>query len=475
MLLSGAVACAPADLPIVSEPIDCAPFAIADQGSSGCHGAYCATCTSSASCADLEACVGGTCGACSDDPECGTGRRCASGYCVSPPRVFELGIARTDLAILINDPYNEVFVPCTLAADGVRYDEGCRIRLRGGTSRDFPKKSFRITYPSGARHPGYSRKINLRAEYNDPTFLRNFLGLEILRRFTRVPAPRVRFVRLVLNGEVYGLMAEVERIGDNFLEHNGRSTVPALYEADPTRDLFAANACSLIPLPSAAEYQEAYVQSNGTPGDYSDLISFIEADLNKDYEEGPAGQPSVTTRTTAAIHLEALIDYLAVMAVLQSQDHVRKNYYLSRQDRGWEMYPWDLDLTFGCLYDNVGMNTLCDRFVTDAPVNAGVIPAGTPITYPAEGHLNLLIHLLWNDPHHSQIIRCRACAISESRWWTERLPELIVAMRGALAPVVEEDAKDRNATRADFDRAIAELETFVPLRAAEVSRQLGCR
>lgn len=389
------------------------------------------------------------------------------------PRSFELELAEADLAHLFANPYEEIFAPCRLAVDGARYDEGCEVRISGGSSRDYPKKSFRITYPEGARSPGYSRKINLRAEYNDASFLRNYLAHEVFRALTRVPTPRTRFVRLSLNGRYYGLMLEVERIGPDFLEHNGRLRDRALYEADPPLPLFQSGACSIIPLPRSELYAEAYSKKIGPLGDLSDLRALVEDVVARDDEEGRS------SRVIAAVKIESFLDYLMVMGLLQNQDHVRKNYFLSNQpneggELQWEFYPWDLDLTFGCLYDDAEENTICDELVFDFPEDRGVLPTGVRPTYPVEAYFNLLIHIALTDRVLRPGFVCRVCRALEGPFWNERLIDLLEARRGDIRPAVLDDPNDRSPSEAEFSAAVDEIRSFIVRRRDHLREKLRC-
>lgn len=436
----------------------------------GCYGRHCAACTVPADCEAYEGCIGGTCGACTRDEECEG--RCASGFCVPAelPR-WKLTMSEEDWDALRADPYTELFVPCGLSVGDIPYDEGCRIRIRGGSSRDFPKKSFRITFPRDTVHPGYSRKINLRAEYNDPSFVRTLLSHEAVRRFTTLPVSRVEPIELEINGQYFGLMVRVERLGADFLLFNGRA-LTSLYEADPNRELFASGGGSLIPLPEDVVYRMAYQKKVGTPFDYTDLISLIEA-LAEAYETGDRGV------VREHFQLPGLLDYLAVMGLIQNLDHVRKNYYLSPQPEpdgrlAWEMYPWDLDLTFGCTYDEVAQDTICDSFRADADHRPGVFRSGVSPVYPMSGHYNLLIHLVLEDPELSEAFRCRLCAMIHSPFWRERVPALVDALGSALEEAIVADDRDLNETREDWQRALSEVRGFPAARAEHLAAALGC-
>src|SRR5690606_19053920 len=50
------------------------------------------------------------------------------------------------------------------------------------------------------------------------------------------------------------------------------------------------------------------------------------------------------------LNLPQVITYLAVRAVIQDADDIRKNFYIYKDTHGtgeWSIFPWDKDFTFG--------------------------------------------------------------------------------------------------------------------------------
>ncbi len=104
--------------------------------------------------------------------------------------------------------HTDVEVPATLIVDGVTYrDVGAG--FRGNNSfhmvPDGLKRSFSInldTWDERQALLGHA-SLNLLNSNQDATFLRSVLYLDIARQY--IPAPRANFVRVVVNGESWGL------------------------------------------------------------------------------------------------------------------------------------------------------------------------------------------------------------------------------------------------------------------------------
>jgi|GEM_PF-2080861 len=427
-------------------------------------------CVVAAQCNEHDGCVDGACGACSTDDQCRPGDSCEQGFCMAPLAEWNLTLDPADLELIqqTENILTEIWIPATVQADGVDYGE-VQIRLRGGSSRVFPKASLRVEFPEGADHPGYARKVNLRAEYNDYSYVRTHVAYETFRRLTELPTPRHRYVHVSVNGAFYGLMTEVERIGPAFLTRNGRNPTASTYE-----DVRPSIAASLVPMADEAAYRERYPKATGDD-DYGDLVDFIERDLWTGFN--PAVPEDVdTSGLRDAVHLDDYIEYLAVMALIQSHDHVAKNFYVSRQrkpgtdDIAWEFYPWDVDLTMGCLWDPIADDVLCDSLVVDAPWDLGVIRA-----WDAEGcFCNMAIHQTMSDAELHGRFAARVCELTVDPWWTERVPALIDVLGTVLAPHVDADPNDSLQSLGGWHAYRREVVDFAQLRAAFLRESFAC-
>ncbi len=279
--------------------------------------------------------------------------------------IWEAEIAPADLLAMWADPSAKQLHPTRLRVAGGPWHEAATVRVQGGGSVDFAKKSFRFTMASGDELAG-ERSINLRAEYVDKTMLRTWLGYELFRSATWLPTPASEFVHLRINGDYYGLMNHVQRIGTGFLAQHGRDPEGELYESDPPHDMDPPGG-NLAPLATLANYAKVYELHAGARS-YAGLVEFIEGVL-----QAPDAQ--FFTQIGAELQVDAWLAYAAAMAVLQNHEHIRKNFYIYRDPGGpeprWEFLPWDLDLTWGHLW-NEELDVLNEAVVADAPLEVGM-------------------------------------------------------------------------------------------------------
>ncbi|HIL58421.1 MAG TPA: hypothetical protein EYG39_11005, partial [Rhodothermales bacterium] len=231
--------------------------------------------------------------------------------------------------------------------DGVERDtvEEVGFRLRGNTSREAAKKSFKVsfnTYVRGREWQGLD-KLNLNGEHNDPTILRAKLAWDLLRD-ARVPGSRAGMARLVINGEDFGVYANVEHVDEEFLGERFRDPDGALFKCLYPADLDYLGADPDTYRTLAPFGRPVYELVQGE-SDYSELAAFIAA-LNLT----PLSQlPDVIEEH---LDVNGYLRALAVDVLMGNWDgyaYNQNNFYLYYDpEMGRFRYlPYDLDNTFG--------------------------------------------------------------------------------------------------------------------------------
>jgi spore coat protein CotH len=179
-------------------------------------------------------------------------------------------------------------------------------------------------------------------------------------------------------------MHDVERVDRDFLSRRGLEAHGSLYEADPPLE-FGNPGGNLTPLPSLEQYRTVY-QHHAGPWSHDDLIVLIEDVLQRDKDALEADFDKI-------VAVDDVLAYLAVMAVVQNHDMVRKNYYLYHQvdaaDKRWRLVPWDLDLSWGHLWSEEN-DILEEKIVSDSSMFVG--------TFQGHSFYNQLIDRLLTSP-----------------------------------------------------------------------------
>lgn len=127
----------------------------------------------------------------------------------------------------------DVDVPARVTVDGKVYPD-VGVHFRGMSSfmgvREGHKRSLNLSFDfvnKEQRLYGY-RTLNLLNSHQDPTFLRSVLYLQAAREY--LPAPKANFLRVVINGESWGIYPNVQQFNTDFTKEFFGSTKGARWK-----------------------------------------------------------------------------------------------------------------------------------------------------------------------------------------------------------------------------------------------------
>jgi hypothetical protein len=227
------------------------------------------------------------------------------------------------------------------------------LRLRGNTSLNAAKKSFKIsfnTFDAGGDWQNLE-KLNLLATVNDPSLMRSKLSHDLFRKMG-IAAARTSYTRLYINNEYRGVYLNVEQIDEemasNYFDNQGDGN---LYKCTYPADLvFISN--------NPDDYQFALwgelhydLKTNEYLDDYSDLAEFI-ATLNN--------TPAANLRCAlpAKFNVSEYLKIAAIDVLLGHWDNhifLKNNFYLYHDQLTDKIrfIPYDLDNTLGIDWINI--------------------------------------------------------------------------------------------------------------------------
>lgn len=168
--------------------------------------------------------------AASATPPAGSAKGCADLYDARSLPRFEVEIADEEWAGMQSDCQATVqrYRPITFRYEGE--SQAAMMRLKGNWSWNCDKMQFLISFNEvdpDARFHGL-RKIVLDAPWYDPTLLHERLAFHYLGQLD-IPSSCVNHAELFVNGNYYGLYANVERVDREYLER---------HFSDPSGNLF---------------------------------------------------------------------------------------------------------------------------------------------------------------------------------------------------------------------------------------------
>lgn len=239
--------------------------------------------------------------------------------------------------------FTDVDVPAVLTVDRVAYP-GTGVHFRGhnsfigvvsgrkrplGLSPDFVNPAQRLL--------GY-RGLHLHNAYQDASFVRGLLFFHIAR--TYLPAPKANFVRVVVNGESWGLYVNHQRFDTDFLRDHFGTT-----QGTRWRSLNNAQGGGLSYLgEDVAAYKDAYeIKSKDNPKAWSALIRLCRV-LNE------AAPDRLSAALEPILDVDGALRFLALDNALMNGDGYWEdgsdfNLYLDPKGR-FHLVPYDVNEAF---------------------------------------------------------------------------------------------------------------------------------
>lgn len=237
----------------------------------------------------------------------------------------------------------DVLVPVKLTVDGKVYrDVG--VRFRGENSffmvRDGWKRS--LTLDLDAVHTsqdlGGYHGLHLLNFHEDPTCLRTILYMQIARHY--FAAPKANFLRVVINGESWGVYANQQKFDKDFLRDNFHTTKGARFRS-PGR---SRNGNFAYLGEDVAEYKRFYaLRSKDDPKAWNDLIR-----LCKLLDQTPPEQLFKTLEPL--LYFDSTMAWLALDNVVVNDDsywHDGNDFAIYQDAKGrFHLVPHDVNEAF---------------------------------------------------------------------------------------------------------------------------------
>lgn len=265
---------------------------------------------------------------------------------------FHLEIAKADLDKLDADPGSDERVPAVISLDGQRAPGA--LRYRGASSRWLPQKGFSIELDSGWDFEGRDH-FQLIAQYPDGGKLSEKFALDLYAAIG-APASDARFVRVMVNGSLWGLYVDMEHVGKDFLRMHGMEQDATIYRCG------GRNGEMKIDPPGRYQQDFSRRTNESLPDDdMQELLRFINRTDDAEFEQGLA------ERIDLDAYLANLAGEILISAIIL--EDMRGFWIHELQRDKWTYAPWDLN--------NSHILYFRDWAVTDPPITKRPVQAFT--------------------------------------------------------------------------------------------------
>lgn len=355
-------------------------------------------------------------------------RACSELYDPDTLQTFDLSFTDEDLGALRRDCNQgaQSYHPATFTWNGESVD--AQVRLKGNWSWSCDKLQFVVSFneeDADARFHG-QRKLVLDAPWYDRTFLHERMAFPLFEA-RGLPYSCVNNARVTINGDFYGLYANVERVDHEYLERHFDESDGNLYQGGTE------------------------LKTNEDEADTGDLLAL---------------QAAVTVDEYAAlIDLDQAVAEWATEAMLPAMDNywagVEINYYLySHPSRGFVYVPYDLDISFG------------DAAYTDGTLVWPDAVYADPLTYEHSGwQKEALVETVLADDHWCGRF-VEELVLTRDAFDADEMATRLDAWSAQIEDAVAEDGR-KPFSDADHARAVAALREFLYDRASIVDGWLA--
>jgi hypothetical protein len=378
----------------------------------------------------------------------------------------ELPLLRLDVRAGVEPGADYRSAHYTLVDGGTVTAEGlAAIRLRGNTSLEFPKKSYRLEL---REEDGTSIRdeslLGMRSDddwlldgmWNEPLAIRDMSAMEWWLGFGRVhyqdEEPEVqlgadrRYCELFINDRYRGLYYLGERLDRKQLKlafHRGPGTGGELYKAQGWGE--AVGGFTLPPVDNDnlrwGNYEVKYPTEPGT-FDWQKLREFVAL-----FKDGT--NERIARKMSATVDVDNLVDYFIFTNQLDAFDNQGNNVFIARRnpDSPYYFVSWDFDATLG-----IGIS-------------------GQPTVYSDEMLTHLVTGRLLGVPGFREALKERWQQVGNRQIWLEGIFNVYQRNHNLL---LRNRIYEREATVAGLERplpdpaALADLERVLRNRSAAV-------
>ena len=216
------------------------------------------------------------------------------------------------------------------------------IRLRGNTSRSKNKKSFKLHFEKYTDDQYFFglKKVNLKAETNDPSAIREHLVMNLYRE-NNIPVARVNHIKLYINSNYMGLYSSIEQIDSRFLTSRFKNKTGNLYKCT-YGDYNGADLNNVGEVYNDKIYELKTNEDENIRTNLENFITFLKTSSDTEFEN----------KISEYINIHSYITQLAIEILSGHWDgysYNKNNFYLYyNPDKSWfEYIPYDTDNTLG--------------------------------------------------------------------------------------------------------------------------------
>lgn len=389
-----------------------------------------------------------------------------------PPRslgitYMNLSVNHRELERIHADPSKQEKTSVLLTVNDRMQREDVEIKIHGGSSKSFDKKSYAIEFKKsdvpldgtsllGLSTPEKRRDYILAASWQDGSYLRHSLSYEFIRRMGG-EAARMKPIALAFNSTFQGVYLVTEKIDDDFLRDNGLDKDGFLVKAEgglAVRWRAKSNALKGLEVKSK--------DIDAGP---------VMAAFWKDLFDTKVDEASFASTVEKALDLPAFYRWQLINTLANNMDAYRNNFFLYKDVQAnapMKVISWDFDAAWGNLWNGKRNDPTKHGWHSFVGKLSGILARKADYGwYGWDGFSQRLFSIPryckeYTDFYQNQLS-------GELHW--SRMHAWIDAEAARLAPLAKADLKAWG-RGTDFDAEVAYLKQTVKTRHDLLSKEL---
>ncbi|MFP5471203.1 MAG: CotH kinase family protein [Bacteroidia bacterium] len=344
---------------------------------------------------------------------------------------INLSLNTSDFKFIYNHPHKDTNI--TVFVTYNEKSDSAKLRIRGSSSRDYDKKSLKLTF-SNKKLFG-EKKINLNSEFTDKSYVRQVLSTKLFQKSGQ-ECFDVEHVIININDTFSGVYLLTENMDKSFLEKNNLPKNGNLYKA--THD----GAC----MSAYDDIEKKWEKKTNKKESWNDLKKLI-----KEVNTIPSKEFHFWLKQT--FDYDELINYVATNMLIANGSTYYHNYYLyhNLETNKWKLLPWDLDKTISYYsWMPYQHNRTSSNWESDNP---------------------LVEKMLINDVVYNDIIE-RIKVLGKNVFSPAYTDHLIDSLEHVLAPYIELDSTDKISSINEWKDQLKKEKEFLDSHPKQILKQL---
>jgi len=244
-------------------------------------------------------------------------------------RQYYIACDPDSLDYILENFEEDIYIHCEFVYEGNVWHDA-KIRLRGDSSRGFPKKSYKVNFQSSERFDGRD-KVNLVSEYLDYSYCHEYLSYDLFHR-VGLDASKCWFAEVYINQQYMGLYLDVEQVDEQFLSRTDLDNYSSLYKASLDGSM----------LRQAEKLDSLWEKKTNEITGFYDFEKLVEWIHN-------TPPSSFYLELGQVFDREQLARHMALNTLITNSSTYYHNYYLVHDlspGGKWSILPWDMDRSF---------------------------------------------------------------------------------------------------------------------------------